>query len=185
GERERRYLVLDVGDSHQQDHAYFKVLRQEMAGGGVAALLHGLLKLDLSHFNRREIPKTEALIEQKIRSLDSIATWWFESLRRGATSRFGAAGGNAWTTPRPVEFVVQDYRDQIGASRRAYVADATSVGMKLAGFMPKGWQLRRRDTASNAAGGREYNYHFPPLADCRREFERKVGLTGYDWDGGQ
>lgn len=185
GEQERRYLVLDVDESHQQDHAYFKALREEMAGGGVAALLRGLLNLDLSRFNRWEVPKTEALIEQKIRSLDSISAWWFESLRRGSTSRFGSVTGKAWGTPRAVETVVQEYRDQTGASRRTYVADATSVGMKLASFMPKGWQLRRRDTAPNAGGGREYVYHFPPLDDCRREFERKVGLAGYDWDGGQ
>jgi hypothetical protein len=64
----RRYFVLNVADSHMQDHAYFAAIAHEMDNGGREALLHYLLSRDLAGFNIRLVPQTKALAEQKTHS---------------------------------------------------------------------------------------------------------------------
>jgi hypothetical protein len=64
----RRYFVLNVADSHMQDHLYFAAIAHEMDNGGREALLHYLLSRDLMGFNIRLVPQTKALAEQKTHS---------------------------------------------------------------------------------------------------------------------
>ncbi len=68
GKDARRYFVLDVSDARKQDHAYFEAIAHEMANGGHEALLYFLLNRDLSGFEVRKVPQTEALADQKARS---------------------------------------------------------------------------------------------------------------------
>jgi Family of unknown function (DUF5906)/RepB DNA-primase from phage plasmid len=65
---DRRYFVLSVSDARKQDRAYFKEIAAEMQSGGRAALLDFLLKRDLEDFDVGNVPKTEALADQKARS---------------------------------------------------------------------------------------------------------------------
>jgi hypothetical protein len=83
---ERRFAVLDVSDAHKQDHTYFAAIDHEMNNGGREALLHHLLNFDLSKVNLRAIPKTGALLEQKIASLSPEAGWLLDLLNRGETA---------------------------------------------------------------------------------------------------
>ena len=64
----RRYFVVAVADHHKQDHAYFAAITKEMDSGGREALLEQLLRRDLSTFNVRDVPQTEALADQKAHS---------------------------------------------------------------------------------------------------------------------
>jgi hypothetical protein len=64
----RRYFVLDVSAAHMQDHRYFAALTRQMDNGGRAALLHYLLRFDISNFDVRLVPQTVALADQKTRS---------------------------------------------------------------------------------------------------------------------
>ena len=64
----RRYFVVAVADHHKQDHAYFAAISSEMDSGGREALLEHLLNRDLSTFNVRNVPQTEALADQKAHS---------------------------------------------------------------------------------------------------------------------
>jgi len=61
----RRYLVLDISDAQMQNHEYVAALDNEIMTGGAEALLYDLLQRDLSEFNPRKVPHTEALAEQK------------------------------------------------------------------------------------------------------------------------
>lgn len=44
---------------------------------------YDLLHFDLSKVNLREIPKTTALLEQKVASQDDKQGWWLDFLHRG------------------------------------------------------------------------------------------------------
>jgi hypothetical protein len=68
GANARRYFVLDVAETRMQDHGYFEAIARQLDSGGRAALLHHLLNRDLTDFNIRAIPHTQALAEQKARS---------------------------------------------------------------------------------------------------------------------
>jgi len=67
---ERRFCVLDVSASQAQNETYFAALVAELDNGGLAAMLHDLLALQIGDWHpRRGIPKTSALAEQKLLSL--------------------------------------------------------------------------------------------------------------------
>ncbi|WP_169829176.1 DUF5906 domain-containing protein [Tsuneonella mangrovi] len=83
GADERRYFILDVGDGKKQDKAYFRALHQAMNQGGQEALLHYLMTMDLSEYEVREIPQTDALRDQKEQSLKPQEEWWLDVLRSG------------------------------------------------------------------------------------------------------
>jgi hypothetical protein len=67
-EDERRWFCLEVAETHRADFAYFKKIRADMEAGGRANLLHFLLNLDLSDFEVRRVPVTDALKKQQARS---------------------------------------------------------------------------------------------------------------------
>ena len=49
-------------------------------------MLYDLLEMDLDGWHPRyDIPQTEALIEQKVQSLDGFEQWWFAKLNTGET----------------------------------------------------------------------------------------------------
>ncbi|MGQ0444731.1 MAG: primase-helicase family protein [Beijerinckiaceae bacterium] len=88
---ERRFCVLDVAPDVAQMHEYFAEMDREMDNGGREALLADLLALDLDapgSPNLRVIPKTAALLEQKLRSLDAVSSWWFERLESMRCDRY-------------------------------------------------------------------------------------------------
>jgi Family of unknown function (DUF5906) len=69
----RRYAVFDVDPAHMQDRAYFAAIVEEMEKkGGREALLHRLQHRDLSGFDIRAIPQTQALADQKAHSRRGI-----------------------------------------------------------------------------------------------------------------
>jgi energy-coupling factor transporter ATP-binding protein EcfA2 len=70
---ERRYFVLDVGNDHRKDYAYFAAIDAEMYGNdneGLRALLAFLQAIDLSGVNLRDVPQTDALRQQVALSMD-------------------------------------------------------------------------------------------------------------------
>jgi len=77
---DRRYFVLDVTNSRQNDHDFFKRLIYEQNNGGSEALLQTLMDCDLSDFEVRSIPETPARLDQKILSMKPIEKWWFAAL---------------------------------------------------------------------------------------------------------
>ncbi|SOE81320.1 hypothetical protein SAMN05446927_4598 [Caballeronia arationis] len=79
---ERRLFALDCGSDHKQDDEYFKAIDDQLYGPGLTshkpgqdspglrALLTYLLGLDLTDFNVRRVPETDALKAQRAASLD-------------------------------------------------------------------------------------------------------------------
>jgi hypothetical protein len=99
GKDERRFAVLDVDSRCAQQHDYFRQMDEELKNGGYEHLLADLLRFDLSKVDLRKIPRTAALLEQKLRSLDSVDSWWFSRLNAGAvTSRAAQWQGVVPTT---------------------------------------------------------------------------------------
>jgi hypothetical protein len=80
---ERRFFVLNVSESRAKDTGYFAGIDNELKAGGGAALLHYLRKFDLTHFDIRNPPETEALTEQKLHGLRNVEAWWHERLYDG------------------------------------------------------------------------------------------------------
>jgi hypothetical protein len=80
---DRRFLVLDVSDKHQNDHAYFAALKQQMKDGGYPALLHDLLQENLTDFDVRRPPVTASAFDIKLQSMNSVHRWLYEMMAAG------------------------------------------------------------------------------------------------------
>jgi hypothetical protein len=109
---ERRYFVLDVSDRRIGDRSYFSAIVQQMQDDGLAAMIHELLHRDISQFEVRDFPVTEALLNQKKHSLDSIDRWWIAVLERGFVwrSRYGLADFAAWYEFCSTELLHRSYQ---------------------------------------------------------------------------
>jgi hypothetical protein len=95
---ERRYAVFDVPDTYVGNLPYFAALDKQMSESGLAAMLYDLLTRDITGFEIRDVPKTEALKIQKTLSLSSLERWWLAVLSRGFLwkSRHGAPYFRDW-----------------------------------------------------------------------------------------
>lgn len=89
---ERRFAVFDVSTCRQQDSTYFGQLDRWYRQGGASALLHYLRAFDLSKVNVRAAPRTQALTDQQLESLDSIDAWLLSCLQNGELREHRVAG---------------------------------------------------------------------------------------------
>ncbi|GJD51101.1 hypothetical protein OPKNFCMD_3852 [Methylobacterium crusticola] len=175
GKDERRFCVIDVGSGCAQNKEYFAELYREMGDGGREALLHDLLSFDLTKVNLRQIPRTEALLEQKLRSLDTVESWWFERLAAGSCLSKEAR----WHPHIPGEALFDDYivtADKIGVRRKS---ELIAFGIKMRKLIPG---LARKRCHFDGSTDRMWCYVLPPLAACREMFEAEVNQA-VTWDG--
>ena len=172
GKDERRYCVLDCAPNAKENHGYFGEMMVELEEGGRQALLADLLAFDLNTVNLRQIPRTGALLQQKLRSLDSVDQFVFDRLYEGTILR----ADDTWN---PTVFVVkqllhEEYlasADKVGIKRRANLNEFSKSLIKL---IPEIKDTRPR------GGDRKRAYVFPDLQTCRRSFEEAVGQA-VDW----
>lgn len=179
GKDERRFCVLDVGDGAAQNHQYFSEMHEELDNGGREALLYDLLQFDLSKIDLWTIPRTSALLEQKIRSLDSVEAWWFDRLAEGELF----TGDGYWDDVVSKQALHQDYlrqADAIGIKRRA---DRAQFGKQLHKLVPSLRSKRPRVNKSEDVRQRGRCFVFPSLNKCRDAFCEVVGQS-VDWTDG-
>jgi hypothetical protein len=177
GKDERRFAIFDVAPTCANDSGYFAQMDAELRSGGYERLLEDLLTFDLSNVNLRHIPKTEALLHQKIHSLDPIEAWLLDRLKAGAPS----AKLHHWPKLIAVEAFREDYlraSDEASVKRRAY---ETQFGMKIAKLLPSIQKVRRYlDEENRPAMARSWCYQLSPLEQCRADFEHALGQA-IDW----
>lgn len=169
GMDERRFCVLDVHPRCAQNTGYFAEMQAELDAGGRARLLYDLLRFDLDKVNLRQIPKTSALLEQKMRSLDPLDAWWLARLMDGTPTR-GLAGWPSFVT---IDALFNDYlkaADEVGASRRR---DRNTFGVRMQTLVPG--IDRKRAARVEGEARRPWGYSLPPLDECRATFEAMMG----------
>lgn len=197
GLEERRWAVFDCGNGNIQDEVFFKRMYEELDGGGREHLLSYLLRFPIHEVNLKDLPRTQALFEQKVASMTEVQSWWFDRLREGRLlSQHGT-----WLQSVGVDALYNAYAvyaDKLGKQRKL---TKEQFGMELGKLMPspgfrrnqKVWvQVYDVDPANGAsipsknADGtptkkRVNGYHIPSLADCRSHF---CELARYDVDWG-
>jgi hypothetical protein len=187
GGKERRFFVLDIDDSMIGNKDYFDRLVKEMNEDGRSALLYDLLRMDLSTFDVRKVPNTEALTDQKIHSFDPVTQYWFMRLSDGTMPSYPEPNlfDKNMDPNRPIyvdewQDVKADdlYRDynrvmkEAGVSRRGV---ETKFGMTLKSLLPSGsYKKYQKQTTSGLDKDRPYYYMFPSLRVCRDFFEKKI-----------
>lgn len=179
GAQERRFCVIDVADSRQQDIDYFGQVRQQMEAGGLAAMLHDLLQVDLSDFNVWAVPHTQAGTDQRASSLRGVDRWLFDALaqRRIADEEWSDAGVQV-----SKDTAYHDYKSK--ARDLGDYTPATVVGfwkriakvLEAGGIQPKDVQVR-------IGTERERRRVLPPIDEARQAFDQWLGGSPLEWDG--
>jgi Family of unknown function (DUF5906) len=169
---ERRFAVLDIDPRCAKNFEYFAEMDRELEDGGREALLADFLAFDLDSVDLRTIPKTEALLEQKIASLSTIDSWWFVRLQSGVISR----NHQDWPTEILTLALYDDYvaaADKIGVRRKQ---EETVFGIRLRKLVP---DLKRAERANqDAMTGKKQRwrvYELPALDRAREHFEEMIG----------
>lgn len=191
GPEERRYFVLDVADTQLQQHDYFRKINQQLEDGGYEGLFYDLLQHDISAFDVYEVPKTEALLEQKIRSMSAEQAWWYDILQQGKLP--GDVDG---TGECPSQLLLDSLVEQVG--RSSYSSRGLAVRLKfelnkwLDGTQWAGAPKRRKffrkvgyDQYGKPKLTEEWGkvYMFPTLKACREAFER-ILRQPLQWEAG-
>ena len=181
GADERRYYILDVGEGKKQDAGYFRALYRTMDEGGREALLHFLLTLDLTDYEVRTVPQTNALQEQKLLSLSGEEQWWLERLMDGRTT----LGARGWQESVQKEHLQRDYLRYAEDQRLFRRVSPTVLGRLLARLLPAPWPKsiqRVTDVERDDGRGgttwermRIYWYDLPKLEACRVAWDKKFG----------
>jgi hypothetical protein len=184
GEDERRYLILDVAKNNHQDSAFFGALLKQMEQGGYEALLHLLLTRDISGFNVRAVPKTEALQEQKLLSLSPEEEWWYQKLVNGRILETHTK----WETAVIKKLVVDDFINLGKAWNIQRRGNETQLGRLMSHMIP-GLTTKQMMASMEIHVGngqfvqepakRYYHYCFPSLEACRAAWEEKYGKQSW------
>lgn len=160
---ERRYAIFQVGEGVAQNDSYFKALWQELESGGIEAMLHDLLALDLKGWHPRRIPQTEALQQQKLRSLDPRYEW-FESLLSE-----GVLVGVQPDKTIPVGWLYEQAR---AATPRLRDVSVTT----FARFLSELGCIKIHNVKGNT-------WQIPELAEARERWERRFGPWHWEYKG--
>ena len=174
---ERRAVVIEVGESLRGDHDFWREYHAWANGPGAAALLHYLQGVDVSAFNPRAIPKTEALARQvELTALrDPQVSWWQEVLEAGAIE--WSEGG----FPRRIEFSeTEETEVPREGLQRCYERSAGARGRQPLAWGVAAKRLRdwvgAQDVRRREGGKRIWAYILPPLPALREQFAKTTGV---------
>ena len=159
---------------------FFEALNTQMRDGGLNAMLHDLLAIDLTGWHpRSHIPATSALTDQKVQAFrrDPMSFWWYRTLEAGEI-------GPNLTEDRwrdgPVDV------DSIDKEEALACLETMARGMGRHGPFTKtamarflrtvGVEVDAKDTRGNRV------WRLPQLDQARLAFESHVGGR-LDWDG--
>lgn len=167
---ERRFLVLEVSAAHQQDTAYFGRIAEQMKNGGREALLDMLLHRDITGWDHRRAPDTEALSRQKADSLGPVEEAWHEILQEGELPPFVERVGDLWKVH------TQGMRDYVREKRRDPTVSYNRVS-----------DLFKRLGYKYVPSPRPRGFMLPPLEKARKDWNERfmpwAWDEGGDWDG--
>jgi hypothetical protein len=191
---ERRYFVLNVSDAVRGNQAHFEKLHREMRQGGLAAMLHDMLRRDITKFEHRVIPQTAALEEQKRLSLDTLDRWWLAVLERGFVwrSRWGMPEFLEWRPFVPTELLEGSYLQWCSTHRIGYPASRELLGKRMSEIYgasrPRGNHIIGEADAQAVViwkSGRVTGYHPGNLDTAKAAFAAKRGIRPGRGGGGK
>ncbi len=180
---DRRFNVVDVPDTHQQDRAYFGAIRNQMDEGGYQALMWELMTKFVDPTQPLRVPQTETSIEsgfrQKLMTMSPEDHWWFDTLRNGVLLK--KKPGHAWGEA-PVEELYADYLEALESVNAQRPQPKAVLGLYFQRRIP-GFYSSKRRAVGNWSERVRY-WCFPSLALCRESFAKYVKhphlFTGID-----
>ena len=170
----RRFAVFNVSDNRKGDRGFFAALHTQLDEGGLGGMVHDLMRLDLGDWHpSRDMPRTDALAEQKLLGLSPAMKWWHETLSRGELPV--ADFSNRCWSDEPITVDAEGRRallddfDRFLKRNRIFHEKATHPALTESG-KPLGLETTRVKRGSERA------WVLPPLPEMRAALGRFVGM---------
>lgn len=188
---ERRYFVLTVSERKKQNLAYFDALYAEIEDTqSMQAFMDYLMHVDISDFDPRNPPKTNALTEQKLANLTGVAEWLYYRLQVGHIPGFSKSGdADCWIEQDMPEWpqglimgkkqdLYDDYCDR--NRRRRYDGDPVTPAI----FWRDMKKMMPTIRTGTARQGKTFykKATIEPLDTCRAAFAKFIGGS-IAWEG--
>lgn len=173
----RRFCIIDVSDSQQDNFQYFEDLKFEMANEGPESLLYYLKNFKITR-NLRRLPDTGAITKNKILTAahsNPVLGWWLQRLRNGSPTK----GGTQWDQYVQVDALYRDYFNNSG-NRSNDRSNQVSFGMMFKTITPPEMTIAKK----RVNGELKRFYHFPDLRVCQEFVMKKMRepqLFERDW----
>lgn len=167
---ERRYAVFEVAETRARDRSYFDALHNQLRTGGLAAMLHDLLHLELKGWHPREIPETKELQKQKEETLRPVGQFWTDWVEESRVQKMVTYKG-------PEQYVIS--LEVLLEHARQWTGQRISR-KELTKF------LREQGCHPVSDGSGRY-WALPPLKEARAIWEQKYGKWNWSnnkehWD---
>jgi hypothetical protein len=195
---ERRFFIQNVNDKWKGKQDRWNALHAELnkdGGSGFYAMMAELMTREFpvvenGEWHPRDFPRTTALREQQILSLDPMARFWHNALTSRVLPVLPAKEGTTWESGR-VSFFVQDFSETFAQwCRSAGMTGAGGGRSNLSVLMrdikdvfPSAHINRRlmaegREDIDRATNGTALAVTIPSLRACALEFEAVQKLPG-------
>ncbi|MFU8858384.1 MAG: primase-helicase family protein [Deferrisomatales bacterium] len=188
---DRRYQVFDVRSTRKEDYAFFGELERQMTeGGGMRALLHDLLHLDLVGFQPRALPDRSAGFDINIRSASTVVQWWHELLDQGWNTEGihtpdGGRTPDWWDENPTARSLFDSYRRWCERMGKKHVEIAAIWAKELKRYLPHAKVNRAREkTAAGSWSTGPRRWRLGELDDCRSAFQEQARVGPGLWDDG-
>ena len=176
---DRRFVVLDVSSKHKEDHKYFAALDKQMKEGGYEALLYDLQNEDLTNFDPRIMPISDAGFDMKIKSASTSVQYIYSALNEGCWHIAASEEHWEFETKKLCMKLYENYRDWC-ESQKIPIQSIEELGKAIKDFIPKSSKPRLR-----SGNSRMNAYVFPSIEECRKDFEGIVKQTDKIWSHNQ
>jgi hypothetical protein len=168
---DRRFCILDVGDKQANNREYFgKIINQMKNEGGTSALLHHLLNRDLTGVDLSKIPETQAQLENKLLSLDSVESWLFNFLKNNEQFTGLKKGSEIMLL---IALLFRDYQNFCGENRQR--------AEKLVSFTKKVKKALPSLPTRQGQGGKRH-WAFFDRDKLREDFSEYLKSQDIKWD---
>lgn len=158
---ERRFVVFDVDPCLRSNKALWERLynRGTLRRAPIAALMHAMMERDITQFDpAAHAPKTQALAEQAMESMDYMDRWWLDRLSNGQAPGISEADWSTTELVLPTAEVYDDFAASIPRGR--HIPSNIALGRRLRKYGV--YRSRRR-----ASDGLLWRYVVPPLPKAR------------------
>lgn len=175
--QERRFAVFDV-QSDVRSRQFWAELHNTMEhGGGLAAMLKELKEYNLSKFEIRDIPQTEALAKQKLLTLAASEQWLVDFVLKKYKDDMVELRDGLFVTLEDLELSMERFYEKKRLHTH-FNSTRTHIGMLLSRLLPKAKKIKIRTDNDE----RKWGYQLPLATEAKRYLEENLGLSFKDWE---
>ena len=160
GRSERRYLVLEPSSHVAQDKDYFNQFYDWLDDNGASHLLYFLLKRDITGFDPRRAPVTDALKQEILSNLSIMDEYILHELQKELP--FGAFRAS----PEDIRLRLEDYLKMRNLASESEPQLRSKIGIAL----------KCLKTPKTGKRGVNMMYQFPKPKEMRLQYAKKLGV---------